>query len=105
MTRRRRQSRRRSKSSPERPDGRYFPNIPARRAIAFAQDLARFDAPQYPDMCFRSLWNDIICFREYCMESRHHQDLVQKARGLKPIRTAVVHPVDTVSLLGAIKAA
>ena len=39
------------------------------------------------------------------MESRHHQDLVQKAKGLKPIRTAVVHPVDTVSLLGAIKAA
>jgi len=39
------------------------------------------------------------------MESRHHQDLVAKARGLKPIRTAVVHPVDTVSLVGAIKAA
>ena len=39
------------------------------------------------------------------MESRHHQDLVQKAKGLKPIRTAVVHPVDTVSLVGAIKAA
>lgn len=39
------------------------------------------------------------------MESRHHQDLVEKAKGLKPIRTAVVHPVDTVSLLGAIKAA
>jgi len=39
------------------------------------------------------------------MESRHHQDLVAKAKGLKPIRTAVVHPVDTVSLLGAIKAA
>ncbi len=39
------------------------------------------------------------------MESRHHQNLVQKAKGLKPIRTAVVHPVDTVSLVGAIKAA
>lgn len=39
------------------------------------------------------------------MDSRHHQNLVQKAKGLKPIRTAVVHPVDTVSLLGAIKAA
>ncbi len=39
------------------------------------------------------------------MKSRHHQDLVEKAKGLKPIRTAVVHPVDTVSLLGAIKAA
>ncbi|MGA7997305.1 MAG: bifunctional enoyl-CoA hydratase/phosphate acetyltransferase [Bradyrhizobium sp.] len=42
---------------------------------------------------------------EFCMESRHHQNLVAKAKGLKPIRTAVVHPVDTVSLLGAIKAA
>lgn len=39
------------------------------------------------------------------MESRHHQNLVEKAKGLKPVRTAVVHPVDTVSLLGAIKAA
>jgi phosphate acetyltransferase len=39
------------------------------------------------------------------MDSRHHQNLVEKAKGLKPIRTAVVHPVDTVSLLGAIKAA
>ena len=39
------------------------------------------------------------------MERRHHQDLVQKAKGLEPIRTAVVHPVDTVSLVGAIKAA
>ena len=29
----------------------------------------------------------------------------RKARGLAPIRTAVVHPVDTVSLLGAIEAA
>jgi phosphate acetyltransferase len=37
------------------------------------------------------------------MERRHHQDLVQKAKGLD--RTAVVHPVDTVSLVGAIKAA
>ncbi|MFZ3359770.1 MAG: enoyl-CoA hydratase, partial [Xanthobacteraceae bacterium] len=35
----------------------------------------------------------------------HHQDLVRKARGLAPIRTAVVHPVDTVSLQGAIEAA
>ena len=39
------------------------------------------------------------------MESRHHQDLVERAKGLKPIRTAVVHPVDTPSLLGAVKAA
>lgn len=39
------------------------------------------------------------------MDSRHHQDLVQRAKGLEPIRTAVVHPVDTVSLVGAVKAA
>ena len=38
------------------------------------------------------------------MES-HHQDLVQRAQGLDPIRTAVVHPVDTVSLQGAVEAA
>jgi phosphate acetyltransferase/phosphate butyryltransferase len=49
--------------------------------------------------------SDIVHIPEFCMESRHHQDLVAKARGLKPIRTAVVHPVDTVSLVGAIKAA
>lgn len=36
---------------------------------------------------------------------RHHQDLVERARGLPPIRTAVVHPVDATSLLGAIRAA
>ena len=39
------------------------------------------------------------------MISRHHQNLIKKARGLPPIRTAVVHPVDTVSLVGAIEAA
>jgi len=39
------------------------------------------------------------------MKGRHHQDLVEKARGLNPIRTAVVHPVDSVSLQGAIEAA
>jgi phosphate acetyltransferase/phosphate butyryltransferase len=39
------------------------------------------------------------------MKGRHHQDLVEKARGVSPIRTAVVHPVDTVSLAGAIEAA
>ena len=38
-------------------------------------------------------------------KGRHHQRLVQQAKGLKPIRTAVVQPVDTVSLLGAIEAA
>ncbi len=105
MTRRRRRSRRRSKSSPERPDHRYFPSIPACRAIAFAQDLAEIDAPQYRGPRFSPLLSDIVHIPEFCMESRHHQDLVAKAKGLKPIRTAVVHPVDTVSLLGAIKAA
>ena len=39
------------------------------------------------------------------MKGRHHQELIEKTRGLVPIRTAVVHPVDTVSLLGAIEAA
>ena len=39
------------------------------------------------------------------MKGRHHQALIQQAQGLAPIRTAVVHPVDTVSLLGAIEAA
>lgn len=39
------------------------------------------------------------------MDSHYHHDLVQKARGLKPLRTAVVHPVDAISLQGAIKAA
>ncbi|MGO8912860.1 MAG: bifunctional enoyl-CoA hydratase/phosphate acetyltransferase [Bradyrhizobium sp.] len=38
-------------------------------------------------------------------KGRHHQRLVQQAKGLKPIRTAVVHPIDTVSLSGAIEAA
>ena len=38
------------------------------------------------------------------MESRHHQDS-SEAKGLEPIRTAVVHPVDALSLLGAIEAA
>ena len=36
---------------------------------------------------------------------RHYQQLVRQTRGLKPIRTAVVHPADTVSLLGAVEAA
>jgi phosphate acetyltransferase len=38
------------------------------------------------------------------MKGRHHQDFVRKARGLEPLRTAVVHPVDEVSLAGAIEA-
>ena len=39
------------------------------------------------------------------MKGRHHRDLVKKAQGLVPLRTAVVHPVDEVSLAGAIVAA
>jgi phosphate acetyltransferase/phosphate butyryltransferase len=34
-----------------------------------------------------------------------YQRLIQQAKGLAAIRTAVVHPVDTVSLLGAVEAA
>src|SRR6202789_538283 len=37
--------------------------------------------------------------------SRHYQQLIPQTRRLKPIRTAVVHPVDANSLLGAIEAA
>ena len=39
------------------------------------------------------------------MQGRHYQDLIEKTRGLDPIRTAVVHPVDAVSLQGAVEAA
>jgi phosphate acetyltransferase/phosphate butyryltransferase len=42
---------------------------------------------------------------ELVEKGRHHLQLVQQARGLDPIRTAVVDPVDTVSLLGAVEAA
>ena len=35
----------------------------------------------------------------------HHQQLVRKTQGLAPLRTAIVHPVDTVSLQGAVEAA
>ncbi len=37
-------------------------------------------------------------------KGRFHRKLVAMTQGLAPIRTAVVHPVDTVSLLGAIEA-
>jgi phosphate acetyltransferase len=41
-----------------------------------------------------------------CRDSNHHsQQLIRETRGLKPIHTAVVHPVDANSLLGAIEAA
>jgi phosphate acetyltransferase len=36
---------------------------------------------------------------------RHYRQLVEQTRGLEPIRTAVVHPVDALALLGAIDAA
>ena len=39
------------------------------------------------------------------MNGRHHRSLIEKTRGLTPLRTAVVHPVDAVSLEGAIAAA
>jgi phosphate acetyltransferase/phosphate butyryltransferase len=35
----------------------------------------------------------------------HHRTLIESSRGLEPLRTAVVHPVDRNSLLGAIDAA
>jgi hypothetical protein len=38
-------------------------------------------------------------------KGRFHRKLVEMTQGLTPVRTAVVHPVDTVSLLGAIEAA
>jgi phosphate acetyltransferase len=41
-----------------------------------------------------------------CHDSGHHyQQLIRQTKRLKPIRTAVVHPVDANSLLGAIEAA
>jgi phosphate acetyltransferase len=40
-----------------------------------------------------------------CRDSGHYQQLIRQTKRLKPIRTAVVHPVDANSLLGAIEAA
>jgi phosphotransacetylase len=37
--------------------------------------------------------------------SAHHEQLLAQARGLKPLRTAVVHPTDALSLGGAVAAA
>jgi phosphotransacetylase len=39
------------------------------------------------------------------MGGQHYQQLLEKTNGLEPIRTAVVHPVDKVSLGGAMEAA
>jgi phosphate acetyltransferase len=38
-------------------------------------------------------------------KGRRYERLIEMTRGLEPIRTAVVHPVDTPSLLGAVEAA
>ena len=38
-------------------------------------------------------------------KGRHYRRLLQQCHGLKPLRTAVVHPVDVISLSGAIEAA
>jgi len=38
-------------------------------------------------------------------KGRRYEILIQMTQGLEPIRTAVVHPVDTPSLLGAVEAA
>ncbi len=42
---------------------------------------------------------------ELRQKGRRYENLIEMTRGLAPITTAVVHPVDTVSLLGAIEAA
>ena len=38
-------------------------------------------------------------------KGRHYRQLIERAKGLSPIRTAVVHPVDGLSLLGVREAA
>ncbi len=42
---------------------------------------------------------------ELHQRGHYYLQLIEQCRGLEPLRTAVVHPVDTVSLLGAIEAA
>ncbi len=42
---------------------------------------------------------------ELHQKGRRYERLIEMTRGLEPIRTAVVHPVDTPSLLGAVEAA
>jgi acyl-CoA hydrolase len=37
-------------------------------------------------------------------KGRHHQALIERCHGLKPLRTAIVHPVDEASLVGAVEA-
>ncbi|MEI9981748.1 MAG: bifunctional enoyl-CoA hydratase/phosphate acetyltransferase [Aliidongia sp.] len=42
---------------------------------------------------------------EFRRRGRRYEHLIEMSRGLEPIRTAVVHPVDVPSLLGAVEAA
>jgi phosphate acetyltransferase len=42
---------------------------------------------------------------ELVEKGAHHRQIIAMTKGREPIRTAVVHPVETVSLLGAIEAA
>lgn len=42
---------------------------------------------------------------DFLESGRHHRHLIRQTKGLLPIRTAVVHPVDVESLRGAIEAA
>jgi phosphotransacetylase/acyl dehydratase len=42
---------------------------------------------------------------ELRQKGRRYENLIEMTRGLDPITTAVVHPVDTTSLLGAVEAA
>src|SRR6266700_4584243 len=42
---------------------------------------------------------------ELLQRGRRYRQLIEMTQGLEPIRTAVVHPVDSASLLGAIEAA
>ena len=42
---------------------------------------------------------------ELCEKGRRYRQLIAMTKGLEPIRTAVVNPVDTVSLLGSVEAA
>jgi len=42
---------------------------------------------------------------ELRQKGRHYELLIEATHGLDPIRTAIVHPVDTPSLLGAVDAA
>ena len=42
---------------------------------------------------------------ELHVKGRRYLQLIEKTRGMAPIRTAVVHPVDAVTLIGAVEAA